>query len=162
MKKFYKTLFSLIVLFLLLPTISYAGQFKVIRVSDGDTIIAFGHDIVIRVKLIGIDAPEMAYAKRIPGQPYSEQARAYLAELILNKIVDIKGYGLDDSGRVFGVININGKNINLEMIKAGLAEVSHGRLPRKFKVAPYRNAEREAKIAGTGMWTQADKYIRPE
>ncbi len=62
----------------LLPTVSLAGQFKVTRVSDGDTVKAEGHDIVIKVRLVGIDAPETSKKKRDPGQPYSQKAKGTL------------------------------------------------------------------------------------
>lgn len=35
-----------------------AGQFKIVRVYDGVTVKAIDHDIEIKVRLIGIDAPE--------------------------------------------------------------------------------------------------------
>ena len=68
-----------------------SGQiFKVIRVYDGDTIKAVGHDIEIKVRLVGIDAPETSKGKRKPGQPFGRKAEKHLAALILNKVVDIK------------------------------------------------------------------------
>ena len=65
-----------------------------VEVYDGDTIKAVGHDIEIKVRLVGIDAPETAKKKRKHGQPYSQEAKKYLSSLILNKTVDIKGHGL--------------------------------------------------------------------
>lgn len=44
--------------FFVFPGITYAGLFKCVRVSDGDTITVVGHDIKIKVRLAGIDAPE--------------------------------------------------------------------------------------------------------
>ena len=41
------------------PSGLFAGQFKVIRVQDGDTVTAYGQDIEITVALLGIDAPEL-------------------------------------------------------------------------------------------------------
>src|SRR5210317_1758734 len=103
---------------LLIPSVLFAGQFKVTRVSDGDTVKAQGHDIEIKVRLVGIDTPETSKKKRDPGQPYSQQAKKHLAKLVLNKTVDIKGYGLDRYGRVLAVISLDGMNINLEMVRA--------------------------------------------
>jgi len=60
-----------------------------------------------------------------------------------------------------GVISVNGKNVTLEMIKAGLAEVYRGRPPRGFDLAPYRKAETKAKKDKRGMWTLGAKYISP-
>jgi endonuclease YncB( thermonuclease family) len=151
-----------IISLVILPTLSLAGEFKVTRVYDGDTIKAKGHDIEIKVRLAGIDAPETSRKKKEPGQPFSQQSKKYLAELVLNKTVDIKGYGLDGYSRILGVIYLEGKNINLEMIKEGLAEAYRGRPPHGFDPAPYRNAEREARAEKRGMWSLGDKYISPK
>ena len=148
--------------FLLLPTISLAGQFTVTRVYDGDTIKAKGYDIEIKVRLVGIDAPETSKNKRDPGQPYSQQSKKYLTELVLNKTVDVKGYGLDPYSRVLGIVFLNGNNINLEMVKAGLAEVYRDKPPHGFDLAPYLQAEEEARNQGIGIWRLGDKYISPK
>ena len=70
-KKTYSTpVFALLIIFLLtLPTFSFGGQFKITRVYDGDTVKAHGHDIEIKVRLVGIDGPETTEKKREPGQP---------------------------------------------------------------------------------------------
>lgn len=72
---------------LLAPALLCAGQFKIIRVSDGDTVKAQGYDIEIKVRLVGIDAPETSRKKHDPGQPYSQKSKEYLAALVLNKTV---------------------------------------------------------------------------
>ena len=152
----------LVTLSLLLSSFALAGQFKITRVCDGDTVKAQGHEIEITVRLVGIDAPETSSKKRDPGQPYSQQAKKYLADLVLNKTVDIKGYGLDRYNRILGVISHDGKNINLEMVKAGLAEVYRGKPPKDLAMEPYLEAENRAREAKTGMWSLGDKYISPK
>ena len=146
----------------LLTTFVFAGEFKVTRVSDGDTVKAEGHDIEIEVGLVGIDAPETSKKKRDPGQPFSQKAKEYLATLVLNRTVDIKGYGIGPCNRVLGVVYLDGKNINLEMVKAGLAEVYRGIAPHKFNLLPYWQAEKEAKEDMRGMWSLGDKYVSPK
>jgi endonuclease YncB( thermonuclease family) len=111
---------------------------------------------------VGIDAPESSRKKREPGQPYSQEAKKYLAGLILNKTVDIKGYGLDRYNRILGVIYIDGKNVNLDMVEAGLAEVYRGLAPKRFNLSRYWQAEKEAREAKKGMWSLGDKYISPK
>ena len=155
------TLF-LLALIIILPSISPAGQFKVTRVYDGDTVKAQGHDIEIKIRMIAIDASEISKEKRDPGQPYSQQAKKYLASLVLNKTVDIKGYGLDRYNRILGVIYLGDRNINLEMVRAGLAEVYRGKPPRHLEMEPYLEAEKRAREAQKGMWTLGDKYISPK
>jgi len=153
----------LILALLILPIPSVAGQFTVTKVYDGDTIKAQGHDIILYVLLAGIDAPEIAFRKQQQGQPYARKAKRYLEKLILNKMVDIKGYGLGPYpyNHLIGEISVNGKTINMAMIKKGLAEVCHERPPDGLNIAPYREAEREAMAAKRGMWSLGDTYISP-
>ena len=145
-----------------LPHISDGGQFKVVRVYDGDTLKAQGYDIEIKVRLLGIDSPETQRGKRKPGQPYSQKAKEFLTQMVLNKVVEIKGYGLGPYNRTLGVVYLDGVNVNLEIVKAGLAEVYHGNSPRKFDIKPYLLAESEAKNTERGMWFLGDRYISPK
>ena len=162
MKRCLKKFLLLITLLLFLPALSLAGQFKVTRVYDGDTVKAQGHDITIKVRLVGIDAPETSKKKREPGQPFSNKATRYLAGLILNRTVDIKGYGMGPYSRILGVIYLDDKNINLEMVKAGLAEVYRGKPPKGFDLESYLQAETKARKYGIGMWSLGEKYISPK
>jgi len=153
----------IILLFLLLfPGELLAGQFKVTRVYDGDTVKAEGCGIEIMVRLVGIDAPETSRKKHEPGQPFSQQATKHLAGLVLNRVVEVKGYGMDRYNRILGVIFLDGINVNLEMVKVGLAEVYDGRPPRGFDTGPYLDAEKEARDAKRGTWVQGDKYVSPK
>ena len=119
------------VLFLALN--AFAGQFTITKVYDGDTVTAEGHDIIIKVRLAGIDCPELSSK-----QPYGQEGKEYLSNLILNKTVDIQGYGLDRYSRVLGVITLDGQNINLVM-----------------------EAEQDAKKNIKGMWILKEDYISP-
>jgi len=157
-----RRIFLIILAFaILLPATSLAGHFKVVRVYDGDTVKAVGHDIEIRVRLVGIDAPETSKAKHKPGQPYGRKAGKYLAALVLNKVVDIKGYGSDRYGRILGEVFIENKNVNLEMVETGYAEVYSGQSPRGFYRGAYQTAEKTARHANRGIWSQGDNYVSP-
>ena len=157
-----RNIISFLIAFLLfIPASSFAGQFKVVRVYDGDTVRAIGHGIEIKVRLVGIDTPETSKKKGLSGQPYSVQAKKFLAGMVLNKTVDIKGYGLGPYNRILGVLYVNGNNVNIEIIKAGLAEVYRGKPPRGFDLKPYSQAEAETKKAKRGIWSLGVKYISP-
>jgi endonuclease YncB( thermonuclease family) len=157
-----KVTFLLLLILLLFPYLSFAAQFKVIRVYDGDTVKAQGHDIEIQIRLVGIDAPETSKKKREAGQPFSEQATKHLASLALSRMVDVKGYGLDRYNRILGVISVDGRDVNLEMVKAGYAEAYRGSPPCGFDPDPYARAELDARQAKRGMWVQGQKYISPK
>jgi endonuclease YncB( thermonuclease family) len=54
------------------------------------------------------------------------------------------------------------KNVNLEMVKAGLAEYYRGEKPKRFDRMPYQLAETKAKNEGIGMWSLGNQYISPK
>jgi endonuclease YncB( thermonuclease family) len=110
--------------------------------------------------LVGIDAPEVSTQKHRDGQPFSRQSMQHLAGLVLNKTVDVKSYGPDRYGRTLGeVFLLNGKNVNIEMIQAGLAEVYRGKPASGQDMVTYWKAEENAKVAQRGMWVQGDNYV---
>lgn len=159
--KFAAFFLAVLTALLVLSSAALAGEFKVTRVVDGDTIKVRGASGEMTIRLVGIDAPELSHKKREPGQPFSQQATKHLAGLVLNKTVDIKEYGHDRYGRILGVVFLSGKDINLEMIKAGLAEVYRGEPARGLDMAPYWKAEEKAKEGRMGMWVQGEKYVSP-
>ena len=153
---------ALIIAILIFPVIATSGQYKCTRVTDGDTITVTQNGFKTTIRLVGIDAPEKSRKKHDPGQPFSQSSTKYLAGMVLNKSVDIVPYGNDRYGRTLGVVYVDGKNVNLEMVKAGLAEVYRGKPAPGFDNGPYEKAEREARSAGKGMWSLGDKYISPK
>jgi micrococcal nuclease len=160
-----KSLFGLILLLvtslLLISTRSSAAQCKVTYVFDGDTLLCRLSDISIKIRLVGIDAPETSNNKAGTGQRFGQQAKKYLAKRVLNRSVVIKGYGLDTYNRILGELFINNKNVNLEMIRMGLADVYKGELPEGFDPVPFIAAEKEAKEKLKGIWSLGDRYVSP-
>ena len=155
-------LIGALALFLFTPVMgAQAGPLKVSRVTDGDTVTVSDGRVEKTIRLVGIDAPEISHKKREASQPYAQAATKYLAGLVLNETVEIKEYGLDRYGRTLGVVFVGGKNVNIEMIKAGYAEVYRGTPAPRFDSAPYWKAEEEAKTAKKGMWVQGEKYMSP-
>ena len=68
------------------------------RVSDGDSVTALSNNNAkLRIRLFGIDAPEVAHDKK-PGQPYGNEARDYRGHLIGGKPVRVDAYGRDGCG----------------------------------------------------------------
>jgi endonuclease YncB( thermonuclease family) len=135
---------------LILPTLVLAGEYQVTRVIDGDTLVVQKGSIKMTIRLVGIDAPETSKKKHEPGQPFSQQSTKYLVKLALNRSVDVKSYGADRYGRVLGEVFVDGNNVNLEMVKAGLAEVYRGTPAPGQDVSPYWSAEEAAKRQGKG------------
>ena len=155
-------LFVSLFFFLVVPVLTYAGPYKVVRVYDGDTLKAVRDGVDIKVRLVGIDAPETSKKKYMPGQPFSQKAKKFLTKLVLNRNVKIKPYGIDTYERTLAEIFANGKNVNIEMLKTGLAEVYRGKPAKGLSLDLYQNAESKAKKAGIGIWSLGDRYCSPK
>jgi micrococcal nuclease len=148
--------------FLASPCQLLASQYQVTHVPDGDMIKVDDGTKKITVRLVGIDAPETPKSKKETGQPFNQQSKKHLSSLVLNQVVDIKSYGFDGDGRMLGeVFLLDGKNVNIEMVKAGLAECYRGKPASGLDMEPYMKAEEEARKAGRGMWQLGDKYVSP-
>lgn len=145
-----------------IPVVALSGQFKCTRVTDGDTITVTQNGFETTTRLVWIDAPEKSRKKHEPGQPFSQNSTKFLAGMVLNQNVDIVSYGNDRYGRTLGVVYVDRKNVNLEMVKARLAEVYRGKPAPGFDNSPYQNAENVSRSAGKGMWSLGDKYISPK
>ena len=160
-KRTWATSCSILIFLLSLALPALGGEYKVTRVVDGDTIKVRSVSGQTTIRLVGIDAPEVSHKKREPGQPFSQQATKHLAGLVLNKTVDIKEYGHDRYGRTLGEVFLDGRNVNLEMVDAGFAEVYRGDPALGQDLAPYWKAEEQARAAKRGMWVQGSKYVSP-
>ena len=153
---------AILILFIFNASLSFGGQYKVTRVIDGHAFVVSHGSIKITVILVGVDAPVLSSTNRRDGQPFSLKSTQHLTALVLSKVVDVKSYGTDRNGRTLGeVFLLNGKNVNVEMVQAGLAEVCRENSAPSLDMVPYWNAENDAKAARRGIWTLGEKYTSP-
>jgi endonuclease YncB( thermonuclease family) len=132
------------------------------RVADGDTLtVITANQTKLRIRMFGIDAPETPKGSKFPGQPYGREAEAYLKRLVQGKRVKVEIYQVDRYKRLLSTIFLNGKDISLAMIKAGLAEVYRGPEPGNPYKPQYHAAEETARSVKKGMWVLGDKYESP-
>lgn len=139
----------------------------VTKVSDGDTIhLTTPEQTKLRVRLYGIDAPETPKINnrtgRVnkPGQPYGDEAWKALESKIMGKQVRLDIIDIDRYKRSVGIIWLDERNINLEMVIEGYAEayVEYLRKPYRSK---FIEAEEEARSAKKGIWSLPE-YERPK
>jgi hypothetical protein len=68
----------------------------VTHVADGDTVtVITSNQAKLRIRMLGIDAPETPKGTKFPGQPYGKEAEAYLKQLVENKQGKVEIYGVD-------------------------------------------------------------------
>jgi len=104
----------------------YKYRATVIKVVDGDTIdvdIDLGFFTVLhrqRIRLHGIDAPEVRGSERFEGL----EAKAWLEQKIGGKEIELVTFkdAKGKYGRWLGVIYLRGQNINQLMVEKGLSE----------------------------------------
>jgi micrococcal nuclease len=122
-------------------------------VADGDTLtVITPNQTKLRIRMLGIDAPETPKGTKFPGQPYGPEAEAYLKRLVEGKRVRVEIFGVDRYKRLLCTIFLDGKDINLAMIEAGLAEVYRGPESGNPYKPQYQAEEEAARAAKKGMW----------
>ncbi len=167
--------FFILIAFLSIPpfvTLSYGQSIirtvngTVTKVSDGDTVnLETPEQTILKVRLYGIDAPETekvnnrTSAISKTGQPYGEEAKNALEKKVMGKKVKLDILDIDKYRRMVGIIYIEDRNINLEMVREGYAEAYI-----EYLKVPYRKefleAEKEARSDKKGIWSLSG-YERP-
>jgi endonuclease YncB( thermonuclease family) len=123
-------------------------QGRVIAVADGDSVTVLdAQQGRHRVRLLGIDAPEQA-------QPWGAESGIYLRAKVLQQEVQVVFAKTDRHGRLIGTLLLQGQDVNLQMLRAGLAwhykayAIEQGWLERWR----YARAERQAQRTQRGLW----------
>src|SRR3954462_4687757 len=127
-------------------------------VVDGDTldVVSFG-----RVRLLGIDAPELGRGYDTPA-PFGREARERLMQLTLHRWVRLEqeGAALDVYNRHLAyVLTEDGVCVNAALVRDGLARVS-ARVPLT-RLPELQRAESEAQAFRRGMWGSAPQIPAP-
>ncbi len=88
---------------------------KVVKVADGDSITVLDNtNTQHRIRLQGIDAPERK-------QAFGNASRKHLASLVAGKTVTVEWAKRDRYGRIVGFVLVDGQDVNLVQVKAGMA-----------------------------------------
>lgn len=140
----------------------WAYQGQVVTCSDGDTcnIRLEEDDAIMKVRLIGIDAPEVTHGPGTEGQPMGNESRVHINALIKGKNVKVLAINEDRYGRTLGEIYLGNKLVNVDMLKQGLAE-SYIWSEDEINAKSYKSAEYKAKTSELGIWSLND-YESPE
>lgn len=133
-----------------LHAVVHAGllEGKVVSVHDGDTITLLDaarqqH----KIRLAGIDAPELS-------QAFGRVSRQHLADQVAGRTVVIEWTKRDKYQRLVGKVLLNGRDINITQIEAGLAwhykKYATEQSPEDR--LRYARAEEKSRAARLGLW----------
>lgn len=147
-----KNLISFAFLLLSLSVSAETISGRVVGISDGDTVTVLDStNTQYKIRLSGIDAPEKK-------QAFGNVAKKTLSDLIYDKQVDVSYSKLDRYQRVVGKILLGSQDVNLEMIKAGMAwhyKKYQKEQPFEDRLN-YLQAEVAAKEQKRGLWADAE------
>ncbi len=131
--------------------------FVVTKVVDGDTFwIDDGSEKGLKIRLIGIDAPESRKSRNKAIGAFGKESKAFATKLLLNKKVrlefDVGRY--DRFKRTLAYVYLeDGSFVNLILIKEGYATVMT--VPPNVKYADlFLKLQREAMKKQKGLWKE--------
>jgi micrococcal nuclease len=110
---------------LVLPMLAIAGQYQVIRVIDGDTIVIRYDGKFEKVRLLCVNTPESVHPDKKQNIPMGKIASNYTRK----KLIDEYGQYIDlefeidrirgNHGRLLAYVFVNGKNLNIDLVRQG-------------------------------------------
>jgi endonuclease YncB( thermonuclease family) len=141
---------ALALLLILVHSVASAGTLtgRVVRVTDGDTIVVLdANNAQHKIRLTGIDAPERK-------QAFGTKSKEHLSDSVAGKFVVVDYDKRDYYKRILGKVLLNGEDMNLEQVRAGLAW--HYKKYQKEQTpsdrALYSAMEIEARESKRGLW----------
>ena len=135
---------------------------KVIEVNSGDVITIYNLNRPVRVRLMGVDAPEM-------NQSFGDVAKKHLTDLVFEKSVLVEYAGIGSDSSLTGRVLLNDADIGAQMIRDGVAwfdSVSGNRLSANDREV-YQQSEQAARTEKRGLWQQENpvapwEFVRAE
>lgn len=125
---------------------------QVKKIYDGDTVEALCENMQVRIRLNGIDAPEMKQ------EPYGKIAQEALQKKLQRGDFILQSQGPDFYQRTLGYLFVDGENINLSMVKQGFAVAYDDKSTLKM----FRDAERQAQQKKIGVWAEEGLHQDPK
>lgn len=123
-----------------------SGPVSLVSVGDGDTIrVTTSKGQKVTVRLACIDAPETAQ-----GQSGTD-ATQRLSQLLSNGSLELRPQTIDKYGRTVAEVYAGGRNVNLELVRMGLAYAYRDYLSGCDANA-YLDAESQAERFRQGVW----------
>jgi micrococcal nuclease len=136
-----------------------------VSVVDGDTIIIYGgigNLLKKTIRLIGINAPETEASTKFDRiqEIGGEEAKRYLAKLLLNQYVKIDGdskSSIDKFNRVLAYVYLqdgskDGVDVAEILLSKGLVQLYKYQNKEFDKLNTYKNIEIQAKLEKKGIW----------
>ncbi len=128
---------------------------KVVEVNSGDVITIFNLNRPVRVKLMGVDAPEL-------NQTFGDVAKKHLSDLVFEKSVVVEYAGIASDSSLTGRVLLNDADIGAQMIRDGAAwfDPHNGNRLGPMNREVYEQSEQAARSEKRGLW-QEENPVAP-
>ncbi|WP_158067180.1 thermonuclease family protein [Tersicoccus sp. Bi-70] len=129
----------------------------VTRVIDGDTVDVSISGRAERVRLVGLNAPEISHDGHradCHGDASAAHARAQLAGHVVTVEADPGQPEMDAYGRRLAYLQLDGRDVGAELIHEGAAVVyTYDRAHPFNRRDAYQRAQDDARTHGRGVWS---------
>lgn len=127
---------------------------EVVSVVDGDTIKVKINGKVESVRFLLVDTPETNHP-RLGEQPFGQEAKAFTKKMLEGKTVQLEKdvSERDKYGRLLYYVYVDGKSVQEELLRNGLARVAYVYVPNTKYVDRYYEIQKEAQKKGIGIWS---------
>ncbi len=128
----------------------------ILGVSDGDTVVVDVAGARHTVRLLGINAPEIAHGGQ-PEQCYGRASAGVLRTILghgrVDLVTDRVGAHIDRYGRWLRYVELDGQDVGEQLVLAGAAVSYHPRsVVRPTREPAYDAVMEQARVAGRGLW----------
>ena len=127
---------------------------EVVSVTDGDTIKVRVNGQVEAVRFLLVDTPETKHP-RLGEQPFGQEAKAFTKQMLEGKTVQLEKdvSDRDKYNRLLYYLYVDGKSVQEELLRNGLARVAYVYVPNTKYVDRYYEIQKEAQKNGVGIWS---------
>ncbi len=132
------------------------SEFTLDRVVDGDTVVVKTASTTLKIRILGINAPESVDPRK-PVECFGKEASLHLQNLLpqgstVQLVVDKSQGEIDKYGRLLRYVVVGtSTDVGLSMIRDGFAYQYLYKHPYE-KYLQYVKAEKDAKTTKAGLW----------
>jgi micrococcal nuclease len=144
---------SLFITWVFLYSIVAAFEAECVSIIDGDTIAVRFREKIIKIRLYGIDTPEIE-------QEHGSNAKVFLSNFVYNKKIEVIPKTVDKYGRTVGLIFSEEINVCQKMVESGHAWVYREYCTESF-CDHWLELEQNAQKSKIGLWEKNNNPTPP-
>ena len=139
-------------------------EVELVEPIDGDTIAVKYNGNRESIRFLLVDTPETSHP-RLGKQPFGQEAKDFTRNLVENaRKLELEfdiGPQRDKYGRLLAYVYVDGKMIQEELLKNGLARVAYIYPPNTRYVDPFNAIQKVVQQQGIGIW-EIENYAQED